>query len=273
MDIHSRAFTVFLSALLAVALLVAGCAKVPITGRRQFVLISEAQEMKLGEEAYREILSDLQIARDHPANKNLQRVGRRIAEAAQKDQFDWEFTLIQSDEINAWALPGGKIAFYTGILPLLENDAGLAVVMSHEVAHAVARHGAERMSQHMAIGLVGQLVQVGLMGMTPESQRMVLGAYGLGAQLGVALPYSRKHEFEADRIGLELMARAGYDPGEAVAFWERMSALGGDKPPEFLSTHPSDKRRIEELKALLPEARKTYDAALFRHGKGERVPH
>ena len=227
----------------------------------------------MGEDAYREILAQEEVAVGHPANEHLQRVGRRIAEAAQAPEFDWEFTLIRSDQVNAWALPGGKIAFYTGILPLLENEAGLATVMAHEVAHVLARHGGERMSQHMAIGIVGELIQVGMGGMAPENQRLVLGAYGLGTQLGVALPFSRRHEYEADRIGLTLMARAGYDPEEAAVFWSRMAEMSGDKPPEFLSTHPSDESRIRQLRELMPEAKRVYGEALFRYGKGETLPH
>ena len=259
--------------LVSLALLATGCAKTAVTGRTQFMVVPEARDAEIGAEAYKQILAEETIAVNHPADKYLQRVGQRIAEVSEQPDYEWEFTLVESDQINAWALPGGKIAFYTGILPLLENEGGLATVMAHEVAHALARHGAERMSQQAAIQFGGELLAASLGEMAPANQQLILGAYGVGTTVGVALPYSRKHEAEADHIGLILMARAGYDPEEAVRFWSRMAAKGGDKPPEILSTHPADKTRIRNLEKLMPEAKRIYENAPVQDGVGERLPH
>lgn len=239
------------------AAIVGGCATVPETGRSQLILMSASQEASLGLQAYDEILKDKKLSTDAALTAQVTRVGERIARATGKD-FDWEFRLVDdAKQINAFALPGGKVAVYTGILPITQDDDGLAVVMGHEVAHATARHGAERMSQ----GQLAQIIAIGggvaLGGGDPQRTKAVIGALGAGASVGVILPFSRKQESEADRIGLRYMARAGYDPGAAVGFWQRMSAAAGSgkKPPEFLSTHPSDETRIRQIEAWLPEAR------------------
>ncbi len=241
----------------AAAVVASGCATVPETGRSQLIFMSASQEASLGLQAYEEILKDKKISKDPVVTAQVRRVGERIARATGKD-FEWEFRVIDDPKsINAFALPGGKVAVYTGILPVTVDDDGLAVVMGHEVAHATARHGAERMSQ----GQLAQVLAVGggvaLGGGDPRRTKAIVGALGAGASVGVILPFSRKQESEADRIGLRYMARAGYDPEAAVGFWERMSAAagGGKKPPEFLSTHPSDETRIAQIKMWLPEAR------------------
>ena len=166
--------------------------------------------------------------------------------------------MIQGKDVNAFALPGGKIAFWEGIMPIAQDDSGVAVIMAHEVAHALARHGAERMSQEIGAQTIGQILALGVGQVSPGLQEDFLRVYGLGASFGVLLPWGRAQESEADQIGLTLMAKAGYDPASAIAFWERMSKVAGDKPPEFLSTHPSDQTRIAQLKAWLPEARSHY---------------
>lgn len=233
-------------------LVLAGCATVPYTNRKQFNLISEGEEDQMGAQAYTEIKSKSLISKDASTNAMVTRVGERIAKVADRPDFKWEFVVIDDPKTpNAFCLPGGRVAVYTGILPITKDEAGLAVVMSHEVAHALARHGAERMSQQMAVGL-GQQVAVGAGLIKTEAGMQVFQmAYGVG----VGLPHSRKQESEADRIGLILMAKAGYDPNNAIPFWQRMkAAASGQKPPEFLSTHPSDDTRIEQIRRELPEA-------------------
>jgi predicted Zn-dependent protease len=185
-------------------------------------------------------------------------VGQRIAAAADKPEYKWEFNVIQGKEINAFALPGGKVAFWEGIMPVAQDDAGIAVIMGHEVAHALARHGAERMSQAMGAQALGELLSLGVGKVNPGLREDFLKLYGLGASVGVLMPWGRAQESEADRIGLSLMAKAGYDPMAALAFWERMSKASGAKPPEFLSTHPSDETRMAQIRAWLPEARKDF---------------
>ncbi len=170
--------------------------------------------------------------------------------------FDWEFNLIESEAVNAWCMPGGKIVFYTGILPLTKNRDGLAVVMAHEIAHAIANHGNERMSQGLMTQLGGMALAKAIEEKPEQTQQLYMAAFGLGSQVGVLLPYSRLHEYEADELGLIFMTMAGYDPNEAVAFWQRMSDMSGPKPPEFISTHPADKNRIEQIKKLLPKMEK-----------------
>jgi predicted Zn-dependent protease len=255
--------------LVALALVAAGCSTVEGTGRRQLILVSESQEEKLGLEAYEEILSKEKLSTDKRMNAVLQRVGKRIAEQADRPDFEWEFKLIESDQVNAFCLPGGKIAVYTGILPIMRNEAGLAMVMGHEVAHATARHGAERMSHQMAAKGMQQVLEYGLEDATPETQKMTMAVFGVGASVGVLLPYSRTHESEADRIGLTYAAKAGYDPHEAVHLWERMRDAGGKKPPEFLSTHPREEHRIADLEEQMPEAVEEYEDAAEQYGLGE----
>ncbi|OGR81755.1 MAG: hypothetical protein A2X32_09740 [Elusimicrobia bacterium GWC2_64_44] len=245
--------------LLTFAAALAACATVPYTNRHQFNVISAAEEDKLGLQAWQEILSKAKLSEDAQASALVERVGRRIADASAQPGYDWQFKLIdEPGTVNAFCLPGGRVAVYSGILPVTENEAGLAVVMAHEVAHALAHHGAERMSQGGLVRLGGAALQAGMAGKDPAAQKQVLNAFGLGTSVGVLLPFSRSHEAEADRIGLILMAKAGYDPRAAAPFWRRMKAGGGAKPPELLSTHPSDEKRIKRIEAALPEALKHY---------------
>jgi predicted Zn-dependent protease len=254
------AFRSFLALSVAV---VSGCSTVPYTGRHNLILISAKEEAKMGEEAYEQTLKEARLSTDTVKLEMLRRVGERLAKAAERPDFDWEFNLIQKDKVvNAFCLPGGKIAVYTGLLPISKDETGLAVVVGHEIAHALARHGAERMSQQMMIQFGGRVLGA-LTGAQSAVARDLYGqAYGLGASLGVALPHSRSQEAEADHIGLILMAKAGYDPRQALDFWKRMESSGAGKDDpisRFTSTHPSDKRRIQNLEKELPEALKHYN--------------
>jgi len=237
---------------------IVACQTVQQTGRSQFIVVSESQELQLGADAYKETLDKSRLSTRKDWQAQLRRVGQRIAAVADKPDYQWEFSVIQGKEVNAFALPGGKVAFWEGIMPVAQNDEGVAVIMGHEVAHALARHGAERMSQQMGAQALGQLLALGVGKVNPGLHDDFLQMYGLGATVGFILPWGRAQESEADQIGLTLMAKAGYDPAAAVAFWERMSKTSGDKPPEFLSTHPSDATRIAQIKAWLPEARSYY---------------
>ena len=244
---------------IVLSIVLVGCQTVEYTGRSQVSLVSESQERKLGDEAYREILQKTPLSKNQDWQAQLRRVGQRIAAVADRPDYKWEFNVLQGKEINAFALPGGKVAFWEGIMPIAQDDSGVAVIMGHEVAHALARHGAERMSQAMGAQIIGQILAAGVGKVNPGLQDDFLKVYGLGATVGVLLPWGRRQESEADRIGLTLMAKAGYNPSAAVGFWERMSkASGGGKPPEFLSTHPSDESRIAQIKQWLPEAMKYY---------------
>lgn len=237
---------------------------VPVTGRTQRVALSEDDQAKLGADAYRDILAESsnEIVRSGAEADMVRRVGERIAAVADDPGFEWEFTLIASPLNNAWCLPGGKVAVYSGILEVAQTEDGLAVVMAHEIAHAIAQHGAERMLQE-------QLTQIGLLavsttlgGLDPGVRETVLALFGAGAQLGVLLPFSRDMESEADRIGLIYMARAGYNPEAAIGFWERMAAAReGPEPPPYASTHPSDATRIANIRKWLPEALEEYRKA------------
>lgn len=242
-------------------LFLAACATVPYTNRKQFNLISDQDEAKLGQDAYAEVMKKNKITANADYQRRIKEIGARIAAAANQPNFKWEFNVLQGKEVNAFCLPGGKVAFWDGIMPICGDDNGIAVVMGHEVAHALAHHGAERMSQGMGAEIIGQLLSVGLENATPATRDRTLQLYGLGAQFGVMLPFSRSHESEADHIGLLLMAKAGYDPRSAPEFWKRMSAGSkGEKPPEFLSTHPSDETRIRQLQEWMPEALSHYSA-------------
>lgn len=244
----------------ATLILLAGCATNPYTGRKQLLLINEDQEAKLGQEGYQEVLASENLSRDPREVDPVVRVGRRIAAAANKPDFDWEFNVIVDDTmVNAWCMPGGKIAFYTGIFPALHDEAGMAFVMGHEVSHALLRHGAERISQNLAAEAVGGLLAAGVGGKSQQTQAIVLGAFGVAAGVGVLLPFSRKHESESDSLGLKLMAQAGYDPRAGVEVWKRMERMGGGGTPEFLSTHPSHETRIRDLEAAMPEALAVYE--------------
>lgn len=237
-----------------------GCATVPYTERQQIMMVSEEQESQIGATLFKEVKQESRLSGDVRMNSMVSEVGRRIAAAADKPEYKWEFVVIEDKSVNAFALPGGKVAFNTGIMPVCRDEDGIAAVMGHEVAHALARHGSERMSQQQALSIGGVALMAAISGRSPAVREGVMQAYGLGSKVGVLLPYSRKHELEADKIGMILMAKAGYDPRQAVAFWERMLARGeGPAPPPFLSTHPSDRKRIEELKGFLPEALQYYE--------------
>ncbi len=243
---------------IAVTLPIVACQTVQQTGRSQFIIVSDAQELQLGQDAYKETLQKSRVSTRSDWQAQLKRVGQRIAAAAEKPEFHWEFNVIQGKEVNAFALPGGKVAFWEGIMPLAQDDNGVAVIMGHEVAHALARHGAERMSQSISAEILGQIISLGVGQVSPGIKDEVLQAYGVGANVGLLLPWGRTQESEADRIGLTLMAKAGYDPTNAIAFWQRMAKIAGDKPPQFLSTHPSDETRISQIREWLPEARAFY---------------
>jgi len=250
-----------LSFLLVSTLVWGSCQRVPVTNRRQFNLIPDSIMRGVGKTSYTSMLSEVKVTRRGPAKEVLDRVGRRISRVADKPKYDWSFSLIDDDVVNAWALPGGYIAFYDGILPVLKNEAGMAFVMGHEVAHATARHGSERMSQQAALvgGLAGlEIYMANATELEPEKRLAILGALGVGGTLGIILPFSRKHESEADVIGMMYMAEAGYPPEESRRVWDRMAALGGKKPPVFLSTHPSHDRRKENLTKWMPQAKKKY---------------
>ena len=246
----------------AAALFVFACQSEEYTGRSQLNLVSEGDEKKLGVDAYDDILKKTPLSKNQQYQAQLKRVGQRISVAAAKPDFEWAFNVLQGKEINAFCLPGGKVAFWEGIMPVAGDDNGIAVVMGHEVAHALARHGAERMSQSMGAQIIGEVLNVGVGMVSPGMSEAFSQAYGLGVNTLVSLPWGRSQESEADHIGLILMAKAGYDPNAAVGFWQRMSkaaaASGGGKPPEFLSTHPSDDTRIAQIKEWLPEAMKYY---------------
>ena len=245
----------------AFALVVAvfiGCATVPYTNRSQLVLISSSEEASLGAQAFQEATKGRQVVRGTSASAEVEQVGRRLAAVANRPDFQWQFALLQGKEVNAFALPGGKTAVYTGLLPVAQDTNGLAVVMGHEIAHAIARHGAERMSQGVLVQLGGAVVGAA----AGQNAGVAMAAYGLGSQLGVMLPFSRSHEAEADHIGLILMARAGYDPRGALAFWDRMEAQNrGGSPPEFLSTHPGYETRRKAISDAMPEALQYYAVA------------
>jgi metalloendopeptidase OMA1, mitochondrial len=255
-------------AVLASLVLLSSCVSLPGSDKKAFVLISPSQEAAMGLQAFNEIKEKEKLSTNKRLNEILQRVGKRIAAVAPVKDFKWEFVLIESKEMNAFCLPGGKVAFYTGILPVLENEAAMAVVMGHEVAHAVLRHGAQRVSQQMALQ-GGLAVLDATVLQSRENRGLVLAGLGLGAQVGVVLPFSRGHETEADDFGIRYAAEAGYDPAEGPRFWSRFAkATGGGGTPNFLSTHPTSASRIEHLNKLQQEASAAYSASP-RYGLGE----
>lgn len=240
---------------LALLFMIVACATTPYTGRSQLILISPQQEIALGASAFQQIRAQEKVSQDPELQALVDRIGSRIAKVANMPDAQWEFVVFDDPKtVNAFALPGGKVGVYTGIFPVARTVGGLATIMSHEIAHVIARHGGERLSQGLLAQLGATAIQIGLAGRDPVVVQSVMTAYDLGANVGVLLPYSRLQESEADRIGILLMANAGYDPHEAVSVWERMAQEGGPRPPEFLSTHPTPAQRIEELKALLPNA-------------------
>jgi len=254
-----------------IIIFISSCTTVPITGRKRIALLPSANLATMAVQSYQSLLKKSKLSRNRKKTVLVKKVGRRIARAAeafmkeeglqkQLKNFKWEFNLIDDPKtINAFCMPGGKVAVYTGILPIADNETGLAVIIGHEVAHAIAKHGNERMSQVLLVELGGVALDVALKDKPNETRTLFKLAYGVGAQLGLLLPYSRTHESEADHIGLILMSRAGYDPLAAPAFWKRMSKIGGGKrPPTFLSTHPSPKKRVKKLQKLIPEVRRKY---------------
>ena len=245
------------------------CATNPETGRRSLNVIPDATLNSMGVQAYQEVLSTEKVSTNARQTAVVKRVAERIA-AASGEKFNWEVNLIESDQANAFVLPGGKIVVYTGILPICENEAGLAFVLGHEVGHAVARHGGERMTQTLGAQLTLAIADASGLG-GPENHGTVMAAMGAGAQYGVLLPFSRAHESDADHMGIRYMSRAGYDPHVAPLLWQRMSAGGGQQPPEWMSTHPSHETRSTTLEGLIPEAMKFYDAAPTRYGLGEKL--
>jgi len=246
-----------LAALLLVGL--CACARAPYTNRSQLILVDSNQEIALGTQAFRQVVAKSHVDRDPKVNAQVDEVGRRLAAVAKRPDFQWNFVVFDDKQVNAFCLPGGKVGIYTGILPVAQDQNGLAVVMGHEIAHAIARHCAERMSQAELAQIAGQALAIGLGG-RPEAG-LILSAYGLGAQVGVLMPYGRTQESEADHIGLLLMAQAGYDPRTAIDFWQRMARVDrSSRTPEFLSTHPSGGTRIQQLRAWMPEATRLYAA-------------
>ena len=247
--------------------MVYSCATNPLTGKKTLNFVSNSELFPSAFQQYGTFLKENKVISGTADARKVEMVGSRIKAAAEKyltylgqaqylQDYRWEYKLIDSKEVNAWCMPGGKIVVYSGILPITKNDAGLATVMGHEVSHALANHGAQRMSaaQLQQLGAVGVAVATG--GQSAEKQQMWQQYYGMGSQVGVMLPFSRGHETEADKIGLTLMAIAGYNPDESITFWTRMAAQSsGQAPPEFMSTHPSDATRIANLKALIPEAK------------------
>ena len=252
----SRKLSIGLISFLGVVFL-AACSKAPVTGRQQLMLVSESQAQELGVQAYKEALGKSKLSQDPKYVNQVRRVGARVAQVAQKPEYQWEFNVIDDAKmVNAWALPGGKVAVYTGLLNLGVSDDELAAVMGHEVAHATAQHSRERMSQAMA-----QQIGLQALGASGKLGEGALQAVNLALGIGVGLPFGRKQESEADYIGLDLMSKAGYNPRSAVTFWQKMeAAAGGAKPPEFLSTHPSSEHRIRDIEAALPKFMPAYEA-------------
>ncbi len=257
----------FLVAALAVA-----CSRNALTGKQQFTLLPESEVQSMATQQYQQFLSSNKVVTTS-ANRDadmVKRVGQRITQAVESyyaangisgklSGYKWEYNLVDNKEVNAWCMPGGKIVVYTGLLPISQNEAALAVVMGHEVSHALLQHGNQRMSQGLAQQLGGVALSVAVASKPQETQNLFLSAYGLGTNVGIMLPFSRKQESEADEWGLKFAAMAGYNPQEAIPLWERMEkASNGQKPPEFLSTHPSEGTRIEQLKKIMPEALKYY---------------
>jgi len=249
-----------------------GCRTAPITKRPQLMLMPEGQEISLGSQAFEEAIASEPASQNSRLSKIVNRVGQRIASVAGRSDYQWEFRLIDSPSQNAFCLPGGKVAIYEGILPICKDEAGLAVVMSHEIAHALARHGGERMSQNLAVDGAKMIAEKLVGTYASDRKEILMRAYGVGSKYGVLLPYSRRQESEADHIGLNLMAQAGYDPTVAPSFWTRFGNLKqGEQTPEFLSTHPADHRRASDLMSLMDEANSIYSSCKQKYGVGEEL--
>jgi predicted Zn-dependent protease len=251
-------------------LVLTSCSTVPITGRSQLNLIPGSSMLSMSLQQYDTFLKDHKLSTNKEQTDMVKRVGARIQDAVERyfsangmssrlAEYKWEFNLVEDKEVNAWCMPGGKVVVYTGILPVAQGEAGLAVVMGHEIAHAIAEHGNERMSQGLLAEFGGMALAEALAAKPAATQQLWMSVYGVGAQYGAILPYSRLQESEADRLGLVFMAMAGFDPHDAVSFWQRMaSQKGAQAPPQFLSTHPSDEARIENIRRLIPEAMQYY---------------
>ena len=249
-----------------VSFLITACSTVPITGRTRLELIPNDSMLSMSKEQYGTFLNSHKLSKNKKQTQLVRRVGRKIQKAVEQyltenglahevKYYEWEFNLVESKQVNAWAMPGGKVVVYTGILPVALDEKGLAVIMGHEVAHVVADHGNERMSQGLIFQFGGMALSTALSSKPQQTRELWMQVYGAGAQYGVMLPYGRLHESEADHLGLVFMAMAGYDPNAAVAFWKRMAKMkSGQAPPEFLSTHPSDERRIQDIRNLIPTA-------------------
>jgi predicted Zn-dependent protease len=254
--------------------IVISCSKVPVTGRKQLDILPDSEVLALASNSYQQFLNENKLSNDAQNSAMVRRVGQNIATAVEKyfaqhnmkkqlKDYKWEFNLIESKEQNAWAMPGGKTVVYTGLLPITKDETGLAVVMGHEIAHAVAKHGNERMSQGLLAQMGGVALNVALSNKPQETRSLFMAAYGAGATVGYLLPFSRIQESEADRLGLVFMAMAGYDPRQATEFWKRMDAISkGGNVPEFLSTHPSHDTRIKDIEKNLPEALRYYNESV-----------
>jgi len=253
-------------------LFLVSCASVPMTGRKQFVAIPSSQMISLSAETYSKVLAEGKLSSNRDYVNSVRKVGERLTvsvEAYLKQNnlasvtrdYEWQYNVLVSEELNAWCMPGGQIAFYEGILPVCQDENGIAVVMGHEIAHAVAQHGNERLSQQLALQMGGLALSEALETEKERTQYLAMLAFGVGAKLGVELPYSRTHEAEADELGLYFMAMAGYDPRTAPAFWERMEAKSSSRPPKFLSTHPPPSDRVAHLQRIMPRALEYYRAS------------
>ncbi|MCE2740913.1 MAG: M48 family metallopeptidase [Sphingobacteriales bacterium] len=261
--------------LVGLAMLYSSCSKVPVTGRRQLGLLPESELMGMSLTSYKQFLASNKVLTNGKELAMVKRAGDKLSQTISSflqnnkmgDRvagFKWEFNLVEDKTVNAWCMPGGKIVFYTGIMPICKDEAGVAVVMGHEIAHAIARHGNERMSQGLAQQLGGVALSAALANKSQQTQQLFSAAYGIGTQVGAMLPFSRLHESEADELGLYFMAMAGYDPRVAPAFWQRMSAGGGGRAPEFLSTHPSPTTRIANLNKWMPKAIQYYNQSTLK---------
>jgi predicted Zn-dependent protease len=256
--------------LILMSVLFIQCSTVPITGRKQLNLIPASQMQALSYQQYGDFLKSNKLSTNQGATLLVRTVGVKIQHAVEQYMaqnnmssslagYNWEFNLVEDPQVNAWCMPGGKVVVYTGILPITQDESGLAVVLGHEIAHAIAQHGDERMSQGLITQLGGMALEKAIETKPAVTKQIYMTAFGLGAQVGVLLPYSRLQESEADRLGLIFMAMAGYNPNLAVTFWQRMSSMNtGQKPPEFLSDHPADATRIADIQKELPEALKYY---------------
>jgi predicted Zn-dependent protease len=265
-----KIFKLYIIPLLLMSILFVQCSTVPITGRKQLNLIPASQMQSLSYQQYGDFLKTNKLSTNQSATLMVRSVGVRIQKAVEQYMaqnnmssslagYNWEFNLVEDPQVNAWCMPGGKVVVYTGILPITKDENGLAVVLGHEIAHAIAQHGDERMSQGLITQLGGMALQKAIETKPAVTQQIFMTAFGLGTQVGVMLPYSRLQESEADHLGLIFMAMAGYDPNLAVPFWQRMSSMNtGQKPPEFLSDHPADATRIQDIQKELPEANKYY---------------